>query len=99
MAERLDRREFIDLLKRMLTLDQERRITPADANDHGFIKMIHLMDYAHCNVYVWRDVWRWLSAYVLGFVDKHVHVHTHVHVHVHVHVDVLSQMRHELNSI
>ena len=43
-------------------LDQERRITPADANDHGFIKMIHLMDYAHCNVYVQRAVWCWLFA-------------------------------------
>ena len=54
LAEKVDRREFIDLLKRMLTLDQERRITPGDAIEHSFIKMIHLMDYAHCNVYVLR---------------------------------------------
>ena len=31
LAEKVDRREFIDLLKRMLTMDQERRITPSEA--------------------------------------------------------------------
>ncbi|GIY06331.1 homeodomain-interacting protein kinase 2, partial [Caerostris extrusa] len=36
LAEKLDRREFIDLLKRMLTLDQERRITPGEALNHSF---------------------------------------------------------------
>ena len=50
LAEKVDRREFIDLLKRMLTLDQERRITPGEALNHPFIVMTHLIDYAHCNM-------------------------------------------------
>ena len=50
MAEKVDRREFIDLLKRMLTLDQERRITPGEALQHPFITMAHLADYAHTNM-------------------------------------------------
>ena len=36
LAEKVDRREFIDLLKRMLTMDQERRITPSEAS-HVYI--------------------------------------------------------------
>ncbi len=50
MAEKVDRREFIDLLKRMLTLDQERRITPGEALNHPFITMAHLVDYAHSSL-------------------------------------------------
>ncbi|XP_041365885.1 homeodomain-interacting protein kinase 2-like isoform X2 [Gigantopelta aegis] len=50
LSEKVDRREFIDLLKRMLTLDQERRITPGEALNHPFIVMTHLIDYAHCNI-------------------------------------------------
>lgn len=49
LAEKTDRREFIDLLKRMLTIDQERRITPAEALHHSFTTLTHLVDYAHCN--------------------------------------------------
>ncbi|XP_037909201.1 homeodomain-interacting protein kinase 2 isoform X4 [Hermetia illucens] len=49
LAEKTDRREFIDLLKRMLTIDQERRITPAEALNHSFTTLTHLVDYAHCN--------------------------------------------------
>lgn len=50
LAEQVDRREFIDLLKRMLTLDQERRIKPGEALNHHFIRMAHLVDYAHCGM-------------------------------------------------
>lgn len=50
LAEKVDRREFIDLLKRMLTLDQERRIKPGEALNHHFIRMAHLVDYAHCGI-------------------------------------------------
>ncbi|CAH1787334.1 unnamed protein product [Owenia fusiformis] len=50
MSEKVDRREFIDLLKRMLTLDQERRITPGEALNHPFISLAHLVDYAHTNL-------------------------------------------------
>lgn len=49
LAEKSDRREFIDLLKRMLTIDQDRRITPGEALNHSFTKLAHLVDYAHCN--------------------------------------------------
>lgn len=48
LAEKADRREFIDLLKRMLTLDQERRITPGEALNHNFVTMDHLMEYTRC---------------------------------------------------
>ena len=48
LAEKVDRREFIDLLKRMLTMDQERRITPNEALNHPFVTMAHMADYAHC---------------------------------------------------
>ena len=50
LAEKVDRREFIDVLKRMLTLDQERRIKPGEALNHHFIRMAHLVDYAHCGM-------------------------------------------------
>uniref|UniRef100_T1JHT3 non-specific serine/threonine protein kinase n=1 Tax=Strigamia maritima TaxID=126957 RepID=T1JHT3_STRMM len=43
LAEKADRREFIDLLKRMLTMDQERRITPTEALNHAFVSLKHLV--------------------------------------------------------
>ncbi|XP_046806923.1 homeodomain-interacting protein kinase 2 isoform X6 [Lucilia cuprina] len=49
LAEKTDRREFIDLLKRMLTIDQERRLTPAEALNHSFTRLTHLVDYVYCN--------------------------------------------------
>lgn len=50
LAEKVDRKEFIDLLKRMLTMDQvERRTTPGEALNHPFVRLSHLVDYAHCN--------------------------------------------------
>lgn len=52
IAEKLDRREFIDLLKRMLSLDQEKRILPSDALRHPFITMAHLVDFAHSQLWV-----------------------------------------------
>jgi len=49
-AEKIDRREFIDLLKRMLTLDQERRITPGEALNHHFVTCSHLIhEFGHCD--------------------------------------------------
>ena len=52
LGEKIDRREFIDLLKRMLTLDQERRIRPSDALLHSFIMLNHLGDYPHLTMCV-----------------------------------------------
>lgn len=49
LAEKADRREFIDLLKRMLTMDQERRISPGEALQHSFVTLQHLLDYPHCS--------------------------------------------------
>ncbi|XP_034536490.1 homeodomain-interacting protein kinase 1 isoform X3 [Notolabrus celidotus] len=47
LAEKADRREFIDLLKRMLRLDADKRITPTKTLGHPFVTMSHLMDYPH----------------------------------------------------
>lgn len=47
MAEKADRREFLELLKRMLVLDAETRITPGEALNHPFVSMSHLFEYAH----------------------------------------------------
>ena len=47
IAEKLDRRAFVSILKEMLQLDQERRIDPDAALRHTFTTMNHLVDYAH----------------------------------------------------
>ena len=49
IAEKLDRRAFVSILKDMLQLDQERRIDPDTALKHTFVTMNHLVDYAHLN--------------------------------------------------
>lgn len=52
LAEKADRREFIDLLKRMLRLDADKRITPTKTLGHPFVTMSHLVDYPHSSQYV-----------------------------------------------
>uniref|UniRef100_A0AAQ5XQ43 non-specific serine/threonine protein kinase n=1 Tax=Amphiprion ocellaris TaxID=80972 RepID=A0AAQ5XQ43_AMPOC len=47
LAEKADRREFIDLLKRMLRLDADKRITPTKTLGHPFVTMSHLIEYPH----------------------------------------------------
>ena len=49
IAEKLDRRAFVSILKDMLQLDQERRIDPDSALKHTFVTMNHLVDYGHLN--------------------------------------------------
>lgn len=49
IAEKLDRRAFVSILKDMLQLDQERRIDPDTALKHTFVTMNHLVDYGHLN--------------------------------------------------
>ncbi|KAM9422833.1 homeodomain-interacting protein kinase 3 isoform 5-T6 [Salvelinus alpinus] len=49
LAEKVDRREFVGLLKRMLWIDAEKRITPAEALSHSFMSMQHLLDFPHSN--------------------------------------------------
>ncbi|XP_055327213.1 homeodomain-interacting protein kinase 1-like [Paramacrobiotus metropolitanus] len=46
LAEKGDCAEFVDILKKMLTMDQERRITPAEALHHPFLMLNHLANYA-----------------------------------------------------
>lgn len=47
LAEKADRREFIDLLKRMLRLDADKRITPSKTLAHPFVTVTHLLDFPH----------------------------------------------------
>jgi len=46
-ADIADRREFVDLLKHMLQLDQDRRVRPIGALGHSFLVLSHLVDYAN----------------------------------------------------
>ena len=48
-AEKIDRQYFVDLLKKMIHLDPQQRITPNQALHHPFITMEHLVDYASSN--------------------------------------------------
>ncbi|XP_029429863.1 homeodomain-interacting protein kinase 1 isoform X6 [Rhinatrema bivittatum] len=49
LAEKADRREYIDLLKKMLTIDADKRITPLKTLNHAFVTMSHLLDFPHSN--------------------------------------------------
>ncbi|XP_056268302.1 homeodomain-interacting protein kinase 3 isoform X3 [Pseudoliparis swirei] len=49
LAEKADRQEFVSLLKKMLLVDAEERITPAEALSHPFVTMQHLLDFPHSN--------------------------------------------------
>nr|CAD2195461.1 unnamed protein product [Meloidogyne enterolobii] len=51
MVERCDRQEFVDILKLMLSMDQERRLTPQGGLQHKFIKMTHLIEWGRTNYY------------------------------------------------
>ncbi|XP_074158269.1 homeodomain-interacting protein kinase 1-like [Sminthopsis crassicaudata] len=48
-AETADRREFIDLLKKMLTIDADKRATPWKTLNHPFVTMTHLLDFPPSN--------------------------------------------------
>lgn len=52
LAEKADRREFVSLLKKMLLIDADLRIAPAEALNHSFVTMKHLLDFPHSNQYV-----------------------------------------------
>lgn len=65
LVEKADRREFIDLLKKMLTIDADKRITPIETLNHPFVTMTHLLDFPHSTQYVaffslgfWIEGWR-----------------------------------------
>lgn len=44
MCEKADRQEFVDILRLMLSMDQEKRLTPSGGLQHKFVKMTHLSD-------------------------------------------------------
>ncbi|XP_072128936.1 homeodomain-interacting protein kinase 3a isoform X3 [Mobula birostris] len=62
-AEKADRMEFVSLLKKMLLIDAEKRITPVEAMSHPFVAMQHLLDFPHSNhvksCFHIMDVCRW----------------------------------------
>ncbi|XP_060779174.1 homeodomain-interacting protein kinase 3 isoform X2 [Neoarius graeffei] len=47
LAEKVDRGEFVLLLKKMLWIDAENRIIPGDVLNHPFVTMQHLLDFPH----------------------------------------------------
>ncbi|XP_003214750.2 homeodomain-interacting protein kinase 3 isoform X1 [Anolis carolinensis] len=49
LAEKADRREFVSLLRKMLLIDADLRITPVDTLNHPFVTMKHLLDFPHSN--------------------------------------------------
>ncbi|KAM4017225.1 homeodomain-interacting protein kinase 3 [Anomaloglossus baeobatrachus] len=49
VAEKADRREFVGLLKKMLIIDADSRISPADTLSNSFVTMKHLLDFPHSN--------------------------------------------------
>lgn len=49
LCEKLDRREFVDLLQQMLAMDQDKRIGPDAALMHPFVQMTHLAEYSTTN--------------------------------------------------
>lgn len=49
LAEKVDRGEFVVLLKKMLLIDAEKRIVPSDALSHPFVTMQHLLDFPQSN--------------------------------------------------
>uniref|UniRef100_A0A3P9MJN0 non-specific serine/threonine protein kinase n=1 Tax=Oryzias latipes TaxID=8090 RepID=A0A3P9MJN0_ORYLA len=46
-SEKEDRREFVSLLKSMLTIDAEDRTVPSSVLNHPFLTMTHLLDFPH----------------------------------------------------
>ncbi|XP_070827966.1 homeodomain-interacting protein kinase 3a [Chaetodon trifascialis] len=48
-AEKVDRREFVSLLKCMLQITAEDRTVPSSVLNHPFLTMTHLLDFPHSN--------------------------------------------------
>ncbi|EJD76659.1 CMGC/DYRK/HIPK protein kinase, variant [Loa loa] len=44
-CEQLDRADFVNILKKMLSIDQDKRITPAEGLQHPFVTMGHVFVY------------------------------------------------------
>lgn len=67
LAEKADRREFIDLLTKMLTIDADKRITPIETLNHPFVTMSHLLDFPHSTQYELHEPCRCLLSLPLTF--------------------------------
>ena len=51
LADFEDHHAFVEILKSMLHLDQDRRLTPVDALHHPFLNLTHLMElHLHSNM-------------------------------------------------
>lgn len=44
IVEKADRQQFVDILKLMLCMDQDKRLTPSGGLQHPFVKMTHLSE-------------------------------------------------------
>ncbi|CAI5454796.1 unnamed protein product [Caenorhabditis angaria] len=51
LSDRLDRQEFVDILKRMLVLNPDFRLLPSEGLEHKFTTMGHLRQYQCCNYF------------------------------------------------
>ncbi|KAI4805747.1 hypothetical protein KUCAC02_010344 [Chaenocephalus aceratus] len=63
-----DRMVFVQLLKRLLDLDANSRITPEQALTHSFVTMDHLEEDLDCSPYV-ADAVRWMTICRLDHSD------------------------------
>jgi hypothetical protein len=63
MCERCDRQEFVDILKQMLSMDQERRLNPLGGLQHKFIKMTHLNEMGRTKYYQVLELNYTISVY------------------------------------
>ncbi|XP_032079895.1 homeodomain-interacting protein kinase 3 isoform X3 [Thamnophis elegans] len=79
LAEKADRREFVSLLKKMLLIDANLRITPVDTLSHPFVTMKHLLDFPHSNhvksSFHIMDVCKYRSnSYEISNCNKTIHL-------------------------
>ncbi|KAK9542657.1 hypothetical protein VZT92_000500 [Zoarces viviparus] len=75
LAEKADRREFVGLLRKMLFIDAEERISPAEALGQPFVTMQHLLDFPHSNhvkscFHIMDVCWTRPSAYEVANRNK-----------------------------
>lgn len=49
ICEKSDRADFIDILKKMLDMDQDRRLTPNEGLKHPFVQMTNLINFGTVN--------------------------------------------------
>uniref|UniRef100_A0A1I7WP78 Protein kinase domain-containing protein n=1 Tax=Heterorhabditis bacteriophora TaxID=37862 RepID=A0A1I7WP78_HETBA len=49
ICDRLDRQEFVEILKKMLVLNQDFRLSPLEGLEHKFVTMNHLHPYSNTN--------------------------------------------------